>query len=467
MVKEYAKVASYIITVAFTAFATYMLHLSLQQIVSVTILAIFIAGSFIYWNFRVAFAFLGITLLFVFNVLDIQHFINYSNIDVLTLIIAMMIVVGFLEEYKFFDWLTARIIVNFLDRPMVVIFLLLLLSFIMSSLVNEVASIIFMLAIAVRVCKYYEMNPIPLSIFLVFTTNLGSSATVIGNPIGVLIAFKAGLSFMDFIRWAFPISLLATFVTIAISRYYLEGELKKAKTVKHPEEVKNEIKRMAKFHKKLIVPTIVFFGVILGLALHHYIEEYLRLETNTMLLGMSLLGASASLFIAHDRAIDIVEKKVDWWSILYFLLLFASVGTLEYTHVSDIITSAVMSVTKGNILYIMLILSAVAGAITSVMDNVLAIAIVIPIIDSLKGVINVFPIWWAILFAGTYWGNATLIGSTANIVMAGYMDKLKKRGELERSVGMWEWIKIGVPVSAITFFLAFLLLYLQLGIMPH
>ncbi|MGB9725497.1 MAG: hypothetical protein ACPLZ8_02445, partial [Fervidicoccaceae archaeon] len=94
------------------------------------------------------------------------------------------------------------------------------------------------------------------------------------------------------------------------------------------------------------------------------------------------------------------------------------------------------------------------------------VSIAIPIVNSLVGTINTFPIWWISLIAGTYWGNATVIGSTANIVMAGYMEKARKRGEEVGKISMLQWIKIGVPISALTFAIAFFLLYVQMGIMP-
>jgi len=207
-------------------------------------------------------------------------------------------------------------------------------------------------------------------------------------------------------------------------------------------------------------------GVIIGLVLHHYIETTFNLPTNSLLLGVALLGAGIALFIEHEKAVDIVERRVDWWTLVYFLLLFASVGTLQYTGISSLIAEKIEALTRGNLVYVMLLISAVVGGITSVMDNVLAVSIAIPIVNSLAGAIQTFPIWWISLISGTYWGNATVIGSTANIVMAGYMEKARKRGEKVGEIRMLKWIKIGVPISALTFAVAFFLLYIQIGLMP-
>ncbi len=445
------------------------LGLNEAQTTSVVALTLFIAGSFFYWSFRVAFALSGVSLLLFLHVTDLEHIIKYSSIDVVMFIIGMMIIVGFLEERGFFDWLTARVLAPYLDRPAILIALIWFMGFLMASLVDEVTSILFMLAIVMRISRYYDINPLPLSLFLVFTTNIGSSATVVGNPIGVLIAFRAGLTFMDFIRWSFPIALVSVATITAMGLVYFRAT--RERMAKHHEMKKGEksvFEEMAVFRKDLIVPTILFLVVIAGLALHHELERSFGLPKNSLLLAVSLAGAGAALFIEHDKAIDIVEKRVDWWTLLYFLLLFSSVGTLEYTGVVDLIGKAILRFSGGSVFMLMMLVGAVAGSITAVMDNVLAVAIVIPIVQDLATHLNVFPVWWILLIAGTYWGNATVIGSTANIVMAGYMEKARKRGEKVGEISMKYWVKIGVPISLITYLVAFALLYAQylLGLMP-
>jgi Na+/H+ antiporter NhaD/arsenite permease-like protein len=468
--EERVKPFIFIAIVIIAGALSHTLGLNAQQTTSIVALTIFITGSFFYWSFRVAFALAGVSLLLFLHVTDLEHIVRYSSIDVVMFIIGMMIVVGFLEERGFFDWLTARVLSPYLDRPAILISLIWFMGFVMASLVDEVTSILFMLAIAMRISRYYDVDPLPLSIFLVFTTNIGSSATVVGNPIGVLIAFRAGLSFIDFIRWSFPIALVSVSVIIGLGLLYFRGT--RRRMAEHHARVgreENVFKEMAKFRRDLIVPTILFLSVITGLALHHDLEQTFSLPKNSLLLAISLAGAGAALFIEHDKAIDIVEKRVDWWTLLYFLLLFSSVGTLEYTGVTDIIGRSILHVSKGSVFMVMMLVGAVAGGITAVMDNVLAVAIVIPIVMDLAKSLNVFPVWWILLIAGTYWGNATVIGSTANIVMAGYLEKAKKRGEKVSEISMKYWVKVGVPISLITYLIAFALLYIQylMGLMPN
>ncbi|PNV81732.1 MAG: hypothetical protein C0179_01290 [Fervidicoccus sp.] len=461
-----ARIFGLLSSIALIAALAFILGLTPKQIISVTALSIFIGGSFAFWEFRVAFAFTGVALLLFTDVIDIAHFVMFSNIDVIAFLISMMVVIGFLEERKFFEWMTARMIYTFINRPTYVITAILLISFILASLVDEVTSILITLALTMRVCRYYNIDPLPIAIFEVFTTNIGSSATVVGNPIGVLIAFRAGLTFFDFIRWSFPIALISVIVIVMIAELYLRKEKETVTAKKHKEEELRELWKSSRYDKTLNTPVALFLGVIIGLVLHHHIESALNLPTNSLLLGTAMIGAGVSLFIEHEKAVEIVERRVDWWTLVYFLLLFSSVGTLQYTGISNLIAEKVEQITRGNIVYVMLLIGGIVGSITSAMDNVLAVSIAIPIVNSLVGTINTFPIWWISLIAGTYWGNATVIGSTANIVMAGYMEKARKRGEEVGKISMLQWIKIGVPISALTFAIAFFLLYVQMGIMP-
>lgn len=463
MSKRFASVVGYLVIVVCVLFLCTILGLSFKQIVSVTIFVSFIAGSLFYWPFRNAFALAGVALLLIFQVLDIPHMIEFAQLDLILFLVGMMTVIGYLEEKGFFEWLVGALTKPFYNRPVALVGIILMIGAIMAALVDEVTSILFMMAILLRVLDAYgveKSKTLPFIIFLVFTTNIGSSMLPVGNPIGVMIAFRAGLTFAEFIRWVFLLGLLnATIVTLLALPYLSKTSgLSKVVALNNTNYKENE----AKFTKDLIVPLLVFVGVLAGLILHHNIEEMLHLPKNLLLLATPLIGAGISLFLYRQKARDLIERKVDWWTLLYFTLLFSSVGTLKYTGVTDLIANALLQVVGGNLLYAILLISGVTGILTALMDNVLAVATMIPIVQSIAATgMQIYPIWWAMLIAGTYFGNATVIGSTANIIAAGFVEK---RGY--GTFSMVGWILIGVPISLLTFFIALALLYLQLPLMP-
>ncbi len=429
------------------------------QIIAVLIFISFIAGSLFYWHFRNAFALLGISLLIAFKVLDIEHLIAFASLDIVLFLIGMMIVVGFLEAKGFFDWLITVTIKPVAHKPFHLLAMILLLGTIMAALVDEVTSILFMSAIMLRILKGYGVEGekvLPFLMFLVFTTNIGSSALPVGNPIGVLIAFKAGLTIEDFIRWSLPLAIFNSLIVTIIGVFYLKRTTEYGKLQCSISFDTEEVK----LRGELKIAMAIFIAVIAGLVLHFKLEEILGLEKNAMLLGVPLIMAGVVLLISRDSARELVEK-VDWWTLLYFMLLFASVGTLKYTGITDRI-ALLISQTAGNLFYVMLLIGGVVSVLTAFMDNVLAVATIVPVVDALaKTGLNIEPVWWIMLIGGTYCGNATVIGSTANIVAAGFVEK-KKLGHFS----MLRWMKVGVIISVLTFLIAFALLYVQVSAFP-
>lgn len=453
------EMAAYLAVVILSFVCCLLLGLDLQQVISITVFASFIAGSLFFWSFRNAFALAGVALLLLLGVLDIEHLVEFANLDIVLFLAGMMIVVGYLEEKGFFDWILELLVRPFRDKPTAIIMTLLIMGTLMAALVDEVTSILFMMAIMLRVLKAYGIegrDALPFILFLVFTTNIGSSALPVGNPIGVMIAFRAGLTIAEFLRWVAPLAMLNSVLVALLGALYLKRRFSLSSRGKASFECGRPLKSM-------IAPLLVFISVLCGLVLHHGIEEILELPKNTMLLATPLIGAGAVMLIHRRGARELVEKKVDWWTLLYFVLLFSSVGTLKYTGVTDLIAEGIMRMAGEDALLITLLVGGVTSILTAFMDNVLAVATLIPVVHLLAASgVHAYPIWWIMLIGGTYCGNATVIGSTANIVAAGYVE-MRGYGRFS----MLEWVKFGAPISILTFFLSFALLYLQTPLMPH
>ncbi|MEM3073603.1 MAG: SLC13 family permease, partial [Nitrososphaerales archaeon] len=292
--------------------------------------------------------------------------------------------------------------------------------------------------------------------------NIGSSATVVGNPVGVLVALRGGLTFADFLRWATPISIVALVIAIPLSTFYYRKEIKMLDE-RLKLSVESKVKSDDKTHpqsKELWLSALLFIGTITALILHNQIEVVLHLKKNTMLVGTALAAAAIALFIDRERARQLVERRVDWWTLAFFLLLFASVGTLNYVGVDNRIASKMIALPLEET-SLLTLFTALASLMSAFMDNVLAVATLLPIVDELGGLgINSQPFYWGALFAGTFFGNLTLIGSTANIVAIGILE----RRELGH-ITLKEWIKPGALVSVPTLAVALLLIIIQIPLM--
>lgn len=493
------RVVAFFVLVGAVALVSWRSGLTPQQVLSVTVFSGFIVGTLLYWPFRLAFAFGGVAILLAAGLVDIEHLIEFASLDVILFLVGMMTVIGFLEERHFFEAVVEKALPYVGGSARLLMVAIMLMAFVSAALVDEVTSILFMTAIVLRIAHRFRLNPVPYVIMTVFATNIGSSATVVGNPIGVLIALRAGLTFPDFLRWATPIALAAWALTVGLSFLFYRSPLKEldqgvrlaglgeaaaaatdlpgkaapaARTANpHSSGAAGsmgpaEPHAVASHHDVarkpgLAIPALLFVGTVAGLILHKQIEHWLNLETNTMLVGVALAGGSIVLFIERRRARELIERRVDWWTLAFFMLLFASAGTLRYVGVTDRVAGGLVELTGGALTPLLVLTTWSIGALTSVMDNVLAVASFIPIVGDLaREGVPVAPLWWGMLFGGTILGNLTLIGSTANIVALGILERQEKR-----HVGFMEWFWPGLVTAVPSLALATFLLWLQLPLL--
>ena len=441
-----------------TAAAALSVGMDGKQTISATTMMTFIYGTLLFWRMRVAFAFAGISALFVFGVLDVPHFVEFASLDIIVFLIAMMVVVGFLEKNQFFEVIVSKLLRFSGHSGTKSLILFMCLAALSAALVDEVTSILFMTSIMLHMTSKLKVNPIPFVLMIVFATNIGSSATVVGNPVGVLIALRAGLSFPDFLRWAAPISFLSLLVLIPLAfRMFSEPVKEYSNKLK---AAKGEIFEQVRGHN-MFVSGIVFAVVLALLLSHHSVEEALHLSKNTLLLGAALIGAAIVLFAEGDNARNILESRVDWWTIVFFMMLFASVGSLKYVGVTDVVAQEMLKLIGTNPVIALAVVMLSIGVLSAMLDNVLAVAIFIPIVQSLGAAgVATGHLWWGMLFGGTLFGNLTPIGSTANIVAIGI---LERRGL--PSISLFEWMKYALPIVVITAAVAFIAIYLQLSLL--
>ena len=448
--------------------------LNTEQIAAVTIFASLIVGTLLFWRFRLAFALVGIAAMLGLGLLDTDTMIEFAGFDMILFLVGMMIVVGFLEEKKFFEHLLGKIMKGVGNNPVKLVVILMLMSALFAALVDEVTSILFMTATVLHLTGKLRISAIPLVMMTVFATNIGSSATVVGNPVGVLIAMRAELTFMEFLRWATPISIAGLGVAIPLCLLYFRKYIKEMGTalvsqksedvlVESNANASSTISEETSIQKESFkIPWIIFIGTIAALVAHSPMEEALGLEKNVLLPGVAFAAAGVVLFLNHNKAREMVERRVDWWTLAFFIFLFASVGTMKMLGVTTILAEGMYDLSGNDETNLYFLFVPVTSILSALMDNVLAVATFIPVVHEFGDMgVNNYPFWWGMLFSGTFFGNLTLIGSTANIVAIGMLER-RKRG----NITLKEWIKPGAVISIPTIFLAAILVYLQIPLMP-
>lgn len=421
--------------------------LNSKQCISISIFLVSILGTLFFWDFRLAIAFLGIAVLLITKTIDLEHLIKFASLEVILFLVGMMVLVGLLKESGFFAWIVSLILrVKRLNSKHFLI-IICFSSALLACAVDEVTSIIFMVAVVLEICDYFETNPLPFIISSVLATNIGSSGTVLGNPIGILIAVKSGLSFEDFIIKAFPLAMLCLIVLIFfLMKWYGRALKKMDEKIKKLGSNDVLVRLISVPPDKHVKQALIIFGLTLFfISLHHRLETLLDLKANTILLSIPLISAGVIMIWHWHSAKKYIEKDVDWWTLLFFMLLFAKAGTLQYTGVTDIMARSILNFVGGKAMFLTIFILIVAAIGSSVLDNVVLVAAFIPIVQSFSNLgFNSRPLWWALLFGGCFGGNITLIGSTANIVALGIVEK-----ERNIRISFFQWFWVGLLSSLI------------------
>ncbi len=411
--------------------------LEMHQATACGVFLAIIFGTLFFWNFRLAIAFLGLSVLIFTNSLNIARFVTSSSLEVILFLVGMMIIVGALRDLGFFTWVVQLIVSMPKISGRKFIACTAFASALLACAVDEVTSIIFVSTLIFQVCDRLKLNPLPYIMICVLATNVGSAGTMMGNPVGIFIGTKAGLTFIDFMIWAFPLMIISLLATIALTMFYFRKDLRL-----FDKHLQDRIAKNLSLAPVVDVPykqgLLLLIVTICVIASHHQLEQLFGLEKNSILLIAPLICSGIVMIIKRNRARHYVEREVDWWTLLFFMLLFAVAGTVQYTGVDRVMAdyfTSICGTSHGALVPFILMSSAIGSAFV---DNVIFVAAFSPVIEQLSLTLKDLPLWWALLFGACFGGNITMIGSTANIVALGMLER-----KSHIHVSFFQWLKVG------------------------
>jgi Na+/H+ antiporter NhaD/arsenite permease-like protein len=445
------------ISIAASALAMFFNVVEFKQLLAISIFVLIISSTLLFWNFRLAIAFVGMAAILGGNVLTLEQFVASAELDIILFLIGMMTLVGVLKDLGLFTWIIQSIVgmQNMTGRKFTL--LVMLVSALMASIVDEVTSIVIMLALIFQICDTLKVRVTPFVIISVMATNIGSSGTMLGNPVGILIGTKAGFSFVDFIEWAAPIMLVSLIGTMFFLMYWFRKDIELLS-----ERLEARRKRQLGLGPLLKIPyhkgLIVLVSAIVLIALHHTLEQKLGIEKNTLLIVTPLAISGVLMIWKNERARHYIESEVEWWTLLFFMMLFAIAASLETTGVTQHIADGFTSTFGSNPKVLVPIVLSIAAIGSAFVDNIVFIAAFIPVVSDMGAT----PLWWALLFGGCFGGNITLIGSTANIVALGMMEK-----RYRAHISFMEWFKIGALIGLVSCIIAGVMILLLMPYMPQ
>lgn len=337
------------------------------------------------------------------------YFINYIDFNVIFLLVSMMIIVNIATKSGMFNWVANELLKHTKGKPIRILFVLGLFTAITSAFLDNVTTVILIMPITFYIAKKLDINPIPYLITEVFASNIGGTATLIGDPPNIIIGSAAGLSFVDFVKELTGIVFVILIVVLTMLTIFFKKQLVTT------EERMASIAQIDNSHtitnKALLIRSlIVLVAVIAGFVLH----DITHIETSVT----AMLGAS--ILLIFEKPTDLF-KEVEWNTIFFFIGLFIIIGGLEASGGIALMAKWILTVTQGSEKATALLILWGSGLISGVIDNIPYTATMTPMIleiEKVMGQAYAEPLWWCLSLGACLGGNMTIIGAAANVIVS-------------------------------------------------
>ena len=382
----------------------------------------------------------GAMLMIVFGILDQETAIHHIDFNTLGLLMGMMIIVNVTSETGLFNFLAIWAAKKVDAQPIKLLVALSALTAVCSALLDNVTTVLLTVPITFSITQQLKVDVKPFLIAQILSSNIGGTATLIGDPPNIMIGSAVGLSFMDFILNLTAPAIVIFIVTIILLLLLYGSELKTQR------ELQDKVTRIDPKTKitdpKLLKKCLIVLAVTLSMFVLH---GQLHLETATA----ALSGAGLLLLItatSNEAMIAKVLSKIEWLAIFFFAGLFVLVGALVETGVIKMLAAEAIKITNGSVSATALLILWMSAIASAFIDNIPFVATLIPLIKDMgeMGLTNLDPMWWSLALGACLGGNGTLIGASANVVVASIA---AQRG---RPISFVEFMKIAFPMMILS-----------------
>lgn len=343
------------------------------------------------------------------GVINPHYFINFVDFNVIFLLVSMMIIVSIATRSGMFNWIANELLRFTKGHPKLVLLTLGVFTAVTSAFLDNVTTVILIMPVTFFIAKQLDINPLPFLITEIFSSNIGGTATLIGDPPNIIIGSAAKLSFMDFLTELTGVVAVILVVIIALMLFIFRKSLKAAPEKMAAVANLDNSKTITDF-PLMIRSGIVLMLVILGFILH----DVTHVETCVT----AMLGASFLLLFEKPK--DIL-CDVEWNTIFFFIGLFIIIGGLEATGGIALMAKWILAVTKGSQEATAMIILWASGFISGIIDNIPYTATMTPMlleIQKTMGVDYTLPLWWCLSLGACLGGNMTIIGAAANVIVS-------------------------------------------------
>lgn len=382
---------------------------------------------------RTVIALAGATMMIILGVMNQERAVEGIDFNTLGLLIGMMIIVNIAKKSGMFQFVAITAAKAGKGKPMPIFILLGLIVAVFSAFLDNVTTVLLMVPVIFVVANNLKINPKPMLIAAILLSNIGGTATLIGDPPNILIGSAAGISFNDFLMNLAPISLIVTFVTLGMLYFWYRKEListPEAQALIMKFDPRKAISNYGLMKKSLLVIGLVLLGFFTHSSTH--------LEVATI----ALAGAALLLLIACFEP-DECLRDVEWSSIFFFIGLFVLVTGLEEVGAISMMASKLIEATNGDQVVTTIAILWGSAFFSAIVDNIPFVATMIPLVKDVGAMttLDLAPLWWALALGADIGGNATIVGASANVVVNGMAEREGYK------FGFIEYMKTAVPIT--------------------
>jgi Na+/H+ antiporter NhaD/arsenite permease-like protein len=369
--------------------------------------------------------------------------------NVVFLLLGMMIIVGVIKQTGLFEYLAIAAAKRARGKPYAMLVMLVVITGTASAALDNVTTVLLIAPVTFLVCDRLGLNPIPFLIAEVMASNIGGTATLIGDPPNIIIASRGGLSFNDFLIHLAPFIVVLMAVFVLVCRWlfrdafhYDEKRVAEVMALSEREAIKN---------RTLLVQSLIVLALVLvGFTLH----SVLHVEPSVV----ALLGAGLLVLISKVTTEEAIAD-VEWETLVFFMGLFVMVGALVETGVIGQVSEALADAVGGQPLVAVMALLGVSALLSAIVDNIPYVATMAPIVGDLVaaegGTEQARSLWWSLALGADLGGNATAVGASANVVVLG----LAARNGTP--ISFWRFTRYGLVVATLSVLLAAPYLWLR------
>lgn len=375
-------------------------------------LVVYVAISIELVNKTVA-ALAGAALFMIFHIVGEERAFGFVDWNVIFLLFGMMVIVGITKQSGIFQYVAIRMAKVARGRPLRIMLLLSLITALFSSLLDNVTTILIVSPVTIMIAVELEISPVPLLISEAIASNVGGTATLVGDPPNIMIGSAAHFTFIDFLANLAPFIIVLLVLDLALLALFFRKELTAAEERRMLIMEMDETKSIE--DRPLMVKSLIVIGlVIVGFLL----QSVTGLEAGAVALG----GAALLMLLTGGKEIDRYFADIEWGSIFFFIGLFILVGGLVLLGVVNDVAQFLLGLTKDNMEVTSAVLIWASGVLSAIVDNIPYVATMIPLVEhfgSVLGETTIRPLWWALSLGACLGGNGTLVGASANVIAAG------------------------------------------------